>query len=130
MLFRSNLVNFNASLWCENKLDKFTTSSTLGNGSLTYPVGLITIDEVAMAGGYFATDNKNYYLYTGTAYYTMTPNFFRSTGSAFVFIVNNTGKFPNSSIGSTAYIRPVINLNGNVKLSGTGTYDNVYEVVK
>lgn len=125
-----NLVNFNASLWCENKLDKFTTSSTLGNGSLTYPVGLITIDEVAMAGGYFATDNKNYYLYTGTAYYTMTPNFFRSTGSAFVFIVNNTGKFPNSSIGSTAYIRPVINLNGNVKLSGTGTYDNVYEVVK
>lgn len=125
-----NLSYSNASLWCENKLDKFTTSSTLGNGSLTYPVGLITIDEVAMAGGYFATDNKNYYLYTGTFYYTMTPNFFRSTGTAFIFIVNNTGKFPNSSIGSTAYIRPVINLNGNVKLSGTGTYDNVYEVVK
>lgn len=125
-----NLSYSNASLWCENKLDKFTISSTLGNGSLTYPVGLITIDEVAMAGGYFATDNKNYYLYTGTFYYTMTPNFFRSTGTAFVFIVNNTGKFPNSSIGSTAYIRPVINLNGNVKLSGTGTYDNVYEVVK
>lgn len=125
-----NLSYSNASLWCENKLDKFTTSSTLGNGSLTYPVGLITIDEVAMAGGYFATDNKNYYLYTGTFYYTMTPNFFRSTGTAFVFIVNNTGKFPNSSIGSTAYIRPVINLNGNVKLSDTGTYDNVYEVVK
>lgn len=125
-----NLSYSNASLWCENKLDKFTTSSTLGNGSLTYPVGLITIDEVAMAGGYFATDNKNYYLYTGTFYYTMTPNFFRSTGTAFVFIVNNTGIFPNSSIGSTAYIRPVINLNGNVKLSGTGTYDNVYEVVK
>lgn len=125
-----NLSYSNASLWCENKLDKFTTSSTLGNGSLTYPVGLITIDEVAIAGGYFATDNKNYYLYTGTFYYTMTPNFFRSTGTAFVFIVNNTGKFPNSSIGSTAYIRPVINLNGNVKLSGTGTYDNVYEVVK
>lgn len=125
-----NLSYSNASLWCENKLDKFTTSSTLGNGSLTYPVGLITIDEVAMAGGYFATDNKNYYLYTGTFYYTMTPNFFRSTGTAFVFIVNNTGKFPNSSIGSTAYIRPVINLNGNVKLSGTGTYDNVYEVIK
>lgn len=125
-----NLSYSNASLWCENKLDKFTTSPTLGNGSLTYPVVLITIDEVAMAGGYFATDNRNYYLYTGTFYYTMTPNFFRSTGTAFVFIVNNTGKFPNSSIGSTAYIRPVINLNGNVKLSGTGTYDNVYEVVK
>lgn len=133
LLFNGHIRNLsysNASLWCENKLDKFTTSSTLGNGSLTYPVGLITIDEVAMAGGYFATDNKNYYLYTGTFYYTMTPNFFRSTGTAFVFIVNNTGKFPNSSIGSTAYIRPVINLNGNVKLSGTGTYDNVYEVVK
>lgn len=125
-----NLSYSNASLWCENKLDKFTTSPTLGNGSLTYPVGLITIDEVAMAGGHFVTDNRNYYLYTGTFYYTMTPNFFRSTGTAFVFIVNNTGKFPNSSIGSTAYIRPVINLNGNVKLSGTGTYDNVYEVVK
>ena len=86
-----------------------------------------------MSGRYkteIRNNNKSNTLYTATCNYTMRPYFFRSTGTPFVCIVNNTGKFPNSSIGSTAYIRPVINLNGNVKLSGTGTYDNVYEVVK
>ena len=38
------------SLVCANTNDKFTVSSTNGNGKLTYPVGLITLDEVVLAG--------------------------------------------------------------------------------
>lgn len=122
------------SLNCENSQDRFTKSTTIGNGKLIYPVGLITADEVSLAGSYWLSNNKTFYLYTGYNYYTMSPNLVKkySSGSiiSYVFIMTEEGNMPNYSVTSTAYIRPVINLNGNVKLSGTGTYDNVYEVVK
>ena len=122
--------NSSPSLKCENNQDSFTTSTSIGNGKLTYPVGLITIDEVIFAGGKSITSNANYYLYTGISYYTMSPNFVNRGPKPYVFVVNNQGKFSNYLVSTSYYIRPVINLNGNVKLSGTGTYDNVYEVVK
>ena len=122
--------NSSPSLKCENNQDSFTTSTSIGNGKLTYPVGLITIDEVIFAGGKSITSNTNYYLYTGISYYTMSPNFVNRGPKPYVFVVNDQGKFSNYLVSTSYYIRPVINLNGNVKLSGTGTYDNVYEVVK
>ena len=122
--------NNSPSLKCENNQDSFTTSTSIGNGKLTYPVGLITIDEVIFAGGKSITSNTNYYLYTGISYYTMSPNFVNRGPKPYVFVVNDQGKFSNYLVSTSYYIRPVINLNGNVKLSGTGTYDNVYEVVK
>ena len=122
--------NSSPSLKCENNQDSFTTSTSIGNGKLTYPVGLITIDEVIFAGGKSITSNSNYYLYTGISYYTMSPNFVNRGPKPYVFVVNDQGKFSNYLVSTSYYIRPVINLNGNVKLSGTGTYDNVYEVVK
>lgn len=116
-------------LGCENKLDKFTTSTTLGNGFLTYPVGLISADEVIFAGGYLKTANSKYYLYNGLSYYTKTPYYVERGPKAYVYSVNNS-TLSYSLTSSNYYIRPVINLNGNVKLTGTGTYNNVYEVVK
>ena len=40
-------------------------------------VGLITADEVEFAGGKNA-DNKQYYLYNGQNYWTMSPNYWSS----------------------------------------------------
>ena len=125
-----NVNSKNPSLKCNNDADKFTVSKDKSNKALRYPVGLITIDEVAMAGGCFLNTNKNYYLYTGIFYYTMTPNFIRRGGAAFVFLVDQKGDYPNYAIGSDIYIRPVINLNGDVKFKGSGTYDDIYEVVE
>ena len=50
---------------CPQKNDAFTVSDEeLGNGDLTYPVGLITADEVVAAGsGKYGTVNSSYYLY-------------------------------------------------------------------
>ena len=39
----------------------------------------------------------------------------------------NQGSMPNYS---TAYIRPVTNISSSVKFTGTGTYNDVYEVAK
>lgn len=118
----------NPTLTCENKQDNFTTSNN-GNGALKYPVGLISADEVTLAGGYLKTTNTKYYLYNDLSYYTMTPYYVQRGPKAYVYSVNNS-TLSYSQTSLNYYIRPVINLNGNVKLSGTGTYDNVYEVVK
>ena len=40
------------SLVCANKNDSFTVSNGSGNQKLTYPVALLTEDEMALAGGY------------------------------------------------------------------------------
>ena len=47
---------------CPQKNDKFTVDDTSrGNGALTYPVGLITADEIVAAGsGKWNTENESY----------------------------------------------------------------------
>ena len=64
-------------LTCPTESDKFTSKqSSIGNKALDYPVGLITADEVAMAGGRLSTNGSNntiYYLYTNQDYWVVTP---------------------------------------------------------
>jgi hypothetical protein len=56
---------------------RFTVDdTTVGNGDLTYPVSLITIDEVAVAGGKLEQSNSSYYLYTGSSYWTVSASNF------------------------------------------------------
>ena len=121
--------NKSPQLTCPSDSDKFTTNTNNGNGALTYPVGLITADEVAMAGGVYDTRNHSYYLYTGQYYWLWSPGYFTSK-VAMVFEFTSSGSMitssPNSS-GSEGY-RPVINLTSDVILSGDGTYNNVYTV--
>ena len=51
-------------LTCPTASDKFTVDASNGNGALTYPVGLITADEIVLAGEKYGTGNSTYYLYT------------------------------------------------------------------
>ena len=60
---------------CQNDSDLYTVaSSSQGNHALTYPIGLITADEIAFAGGVRNTNNSGYYLYTGQNYWTISPS--------------------------------------------------------
>ena len=72
------------TLKCANNNDKFTKSTTIGNGKLTRMIGLITSDEVMYAGG-ISWNNiiKEYYLYSGVWYWTMAPYSYAS-GDALV----------------------------------------------
>ena len=58
-----NLETVTPELTCPNSNDRFTVSTDNGNGALTYPVALLTADEVAFAGAVTGVDNTNYYLY-------------------------------------------------------------------
>jgi hypothetical protein len=64
------------SFTCSRNIDKFTTSTSNGNGKLDYPVGLLTADEIMLAGGKGGTSNNNYYLYTGKSYWAGSPGYF------------------------------------------------------
>ncbi len=106
---------------CSNNNDLYTASSSnKGNKALTYPVGLITADEVAYAGGVYGSNNINFYLYSEPAYWTMTPSNCMITSS--VFYVTSYGNINPSTVNTSYILRPVINLKADVTISsGNGT---------
>ena len=124
-----NFINHAPILKCPNEKDMFTLkTSNIGNKSLDYPVGLITLDEAVMAGYVQNLDNKLMYLYSGNFYWTMSPYYFSGGYSEINYLCFGT-VCPTYSVTTTYIgIRPVISLSSKVKLSGNGTYDNIYTV--
>ena len=116
-------------LICPIEGDKFTVNTSNGNGALTYPVGLITADEVAMAGGVYGSNNSSYYLYTNKNYWTGSPSNFSSGGFAYEFRVYYSGNLSNYNVSDYIGARPVVSLSSKAKLLGNGTYNDVYTVV-
>ena len=131
------------TLTCENTNDYYTVSSaSSGNKKLSYPIGLITADEVMLAGhagGVFdgsynhMKSNNGSYLVTGNAFWTMTPaggyNPFGTTNwNAFVFYVGASGKIDDHYVSGTLGLRPVVNLKSGVTITGSGTKTNPYVV--
>jgi len=121
------VTNKTPSLVCSQAIDKFTKSTALGNGKLTYPVGLITADEVALAGGLNGTNNTAYYLYTGHYYYTMSSyNFASSTAN--IFGVNASGALSYSNNYTSYGVKPVISIRADAIASGSGTTSSPFIV--
>lgn len=118
--------NFTPSLKCAQENDRFTTTTSLGNGDLTYPVGLLTVDEVNMAGA-IVDVNYSYYLYTGDYYWLFGPNVFYS-GRAYVWLVWDVGRLRADSVDDSIGLRPVISLKSNIGFSGNGTMNNPFEI--
>ena len=119
-------MNKNSILVCPQKNDAFTVNDTTkGNGVLTYPVGLITVDEVSMAGAVYSLENNKFYLYSGSSFWTMSPFSF-SGGVVRIFDLNNLGSFGGRIISNASGVRPVISLKSSVILTGTGTMDDPY----
>ena len=120
--------NKTPSLKCAQNNDKFTTSSSLGNGTLTYPVGLITADEVAYAGGKLFASNSSYYLYSGYSSWTMSPNDF-SSGRSHVWTVTSAGILTTAFVDNSSALRPVISLKSDITFSGNGSMNQPFEIV-
>ena len=75
------------------------------------------------------TDNSSYYLYTNQIYWSGSPYYFDSVNSrANEFYVRNYGFVAASPVNIGFGTRPVVSLSPNAKLSGSGTYNDVYTV--
>ena len=87
-------------------------------------IGLITIDEVLLAGGHLETEEENYYLYKDYAWWTISPaGVYDIDGfGACAWYVEEYGDIWSSYVNTDYFrLRPVINLKANVPATGTGT---------
>ncbi len=118
---------------CAQKNDAFTVNdASKGNGALTYPVGLITADEIVAAGsGKYGTSNSKYYLYNPSSWYwSLSPSYYNS--NARVFYVNTYGTLDNTNVSNAGgAVAPTINLTYEYTstLIGDGTMENPYREV-
>ena len=118
---QTRINNVTPTLKCANNNDKFTKSTTIGNGKLTKMIGLITSDEVMYAGGKSGTDNQEYYLYSGKYYWTMAPHPYAS-GYAYVNFVDVSGNLYYDNVDDTGgAVRPVVSLKSDAISRGSGT---------
>ena len=96
-----------------------TTDSSIGNKALTYPVGLITYDELVFAGMDNRHINKLSWAYSTQHYWTMSPSSFDATDGVAVEWLQNSAGFLNpwAWIHDTFGARPVINLKSDTLIT-------------
>ncbi len=124
---------------CATTEDKFTVDTSTGNGKLTYPIALMTADEVAFAGGVDATNAETWYYYnsankssTGSTWWWLLSPHFWDDRDAFVFGVDGSsspGRLSSYRVGSTYGVRPAISLKSCIKYStGNGSASDPYTI--
>lgn len=122
-----NLETVIPELTCPNSNDRFTVSIDNGNGALTYPVALLTADEVAFAGAVTGVDNTNYYLYIAKLGWTITPYVFSTDAGN--FYMGDSLSLDNLNSNTVLAVRPAISLKaGTTAISGDGTASNPYVI--
>ncbi len=108
---------------CSLKEDRLSVTSESGSDSLNYPIGLITLDELKMAGFL----EKNNFLHSKYLYYTMTPAYFNGS-DAYVFSVDKN-VIKETKVTTELGIRPVLTLNKDIMItSGDGSINAPFKV--
>ena len=124
---------------CTATEDKFTVDSSTGNGKLTYPIALMTADEVSFAGGLWITNAPTWYYYnsangssTGSNYWWLLSPSFWDGSYAYVFDVRGSsypGFLHNYNVNNTNGVRPAISLKSCIKYStGNGSANEPYTI--
>ena len=127
LYFGANERSSNPIVTCPRDIDKFTVSSGIGNGKLSYPVGLLTEDEARLAGG-SSSSNRSYYLYTNKYYWLASPDNF-NLNYAYEYYVYSSGFLSSANVDDARGVRPVVSLKPGTKIkSGNGTSDEPYKV--
>ena len=110
------------------KCPSSTYGYTVAKGDLTYPVALLTADEVAYAGNVNNTANTNNYLKTAENYFTMTPFRYYST-HAYLWYVGTTGELSSNTEKTSYAVVPVISVVQEALIErGTGLYNDPYVI--
>ena len=108
------------TLVCPNASnDLFTVTNESGNQAASSPIGLITMDELVYAGFRNGFINKLTYAYSNSGYLTFSPRLFSvANNRANIFVLGGDGNLGDASSADSIGIRPVINLNANVEITG------------
>lgn len=111
-------------------VDKIPTLNCLGN-TINSKVGLLTLDEVILAGASNKSNNNKYYLYNEdnkTDWYTL--NYAKGKKNTVnVYVIGEEGNIKDDVAGNLYRgIRPVVNISKNATVTGEGTIQNPYEI--
>ena len=112
---------------CTNKNDAFTVNSGNGNRALTYPIALLTEDEMVLAGG-VGGGSSTIYLKSGyTAIWSLSPMQF-DANNAQVFRIRD-GVIEYNGVDSNYGLRPAISIKPGLPIvNGTGTVLDPYVI--
>ena len=105
---------FSPSLQCPNTNDAFTVNATNGNGALDYPVGLLTEDELTLAGHGYSGYSTSSYLYTSLYSWSLSPHYFYHVLAYGFFWYSYSN---SSSVQVTHAVRPVVSLTPGTAVS-------------
>ena len=133
------ITNKTPSYDCTATEDKFTVDNSTGNGKLTYPIALMTADEVSFAGGVYGINAPTWYYYnsangssTGSTWWWLLSPSLWSGGSADVFSVlgsSTPGRLHSSNVGSAYEVRPAISLKScTLYNTGNGSASDPYTI--
>ena len=126
---------------CTNDNDKFTVDASAGNGKLTYPIALMTADEIAYAGG-VADTNAPIWYYTNsslesstgtTDWWSLSPFDWDGDGADSWNVSGSDypGFLSYGSVLGSYGVRPAVSLKSCIKYStGNGTSETPYEIVE
>ena len=124
---------------CAATEDKFTVDTSTGNGKLTYPIALMTADEVSFAGGLYGTNAPTWYYKnsakdssTGkTEWWLLSPYFWNGFFARVFFVYGSSypGYFGGYDVNYTFGVRPVISLKSCTLYSiGDGSASDPYTI--
>ena len=124
---------------CTATEDKFTVDTSTGNGKLTYPIALMTADEVSFAGGLYGTNAPTWYYKnsvngssTGSTWWWLLSPLSWNGGFASVFYVGGSsspGYLSASSVNNASGVRPAISLKSCTLYStGNGSASDPYTI--
>ena len=106
------------SLKCNGELSKINSK-----------VGLITADELALAGYAYNISNTTTYLQenaTNTYWWSLSPNDFDGGNARVWDVYGSIGYFVNSDVDGTFGVRPSISLKSTTNVTGEGTSSTPY----
>lgn len=116
----ANYVRINLS-----NLPTFNCLGTKNNSK----IGMLTVDEVIYAGATINESNEHYYLYNSKynkSWWTFSASNIAVEGVYYYEISLNGNILSNSTGESTKGVRPVINLNKDIQVTGLGTINEPY----
>ena len=133
-LYTNNTPTYN----CTNNKDAFSGNNS--EAKLTYPIGLMTADEVVFAGGVYGSNAKTWYYYNsangnsaGSTWELMSPYFWEDSLACMFGVIGSTfpGFLSNGRVGLPSNVRPALSLKACIKYStGNGTPETPYEIVE
>ena len=106
------------SLKCNGELSKINSK-----------VGLITADELALAGYAYGLTNTTTYLQenaTDTYWWSLSPSYFYGDNAYVWLVFGSIGNFDNYNVSLASGVRPSISLKSTTNVTGEGTSSSPY----